>query len=131
MSTRYNDGSHYENHQRAAELHDAAAHAHGRPPSSMANRITDGAGAVKADSGALSGAYRHSQEVHQKATNEHGIALFGHAEIAALASALASTRVSRGISRGRLVRCRGTTAIREIEPFVSEGQYLTGLALTV
>jgi hypothetical protein len=28
MSTRYNSGSHYENHQRAAELHDLAAHAH-------------------------------------------------------------------------------------------------------
>ena len=28
MSTRYNDGSHYENHQRAAELHDLSAHAH-------------------------------------------------------------------------------------------------------
>ena len=28
MSTRYNNGSHYENHQRAAELHDLAAHAH-------------------------------------------------------------------------------------------------------
>ncbi len=28
MSTRYNSGSHYENHQRAAELHYAAAHAH-------------------------------------------------------------------------------------------------------
>ena len=28
MSTRYNNGSHYENHQRAAELHDGAAHAH-------------------------------------------------------------------------------------------------------
>lgn len=28
MSKRYNDGSHYENHQRAEELHDAAAHTH-------------------------------------------------------------------------------------------------------
>jgi len=28
MSTRYHIGSHYENHQRAAELHDSAAHAH-------------------------------------------------------------------------------------------------------
>src|SRR5450759_4892885 len=28
MSTRYNNGSHYENHQRAAELEDGAAHAH-------------------------------------------------------------------------------------------------------
>jgi|SRR5271157_1549122 len=28
MSTRYNNGSHYENHQRAAELHDLGAHSH-------------------------------------------------------------------------------------------------------
>ena len=28
MSTRYNNGSHYENHQQAAELQDGAAHAH-------------------------------------------------------------------------------------------------------
>ena len=28
MSKRYNNGSHYENHQRAEELHDGAAHAH-------------------------------------------------------------------------------------------------------
>ncbi|HXE62884.1 MAG TPA: DUF2934 domain-containing protein [Bryobacteraceae bacterium] len=28
MSTRRNNGSHYENHQRAAELQDAPAHAH-------------------------------------------------------------------------------------------------------
>jgi len=28
MSTRYNNASHYENHQRAAELHEGAAHAH-------------------------------------------------------------------------------------------------------
>ncbi|MBZ5601295.1 MAG: DUF2934 domain-containing protein [Acidobacteriia bacterium] len=28
MSTRHNNGSDYENHQRAAELHESAAHAH-------------------------------------------------------------------------------------------------------
>jgi hypothetical protein len=28
MSTRYNNGSHYENHQQASELQDSAAHAH-------------------------------------------------------------------------------------------------------
>src|ERR1039457_7115329 len=28
MSTRYKNGSHYENHQRAADLHDSAAHTH-------------------------------------------------------------------------------------------------------
>ena len=32
------------------------------------------------------------QDVHQKATNEHGIALFGHAEIAALAYELWQAR---------------------------------------
>jgi len=28
MSTRFNNGSHYENHPRAEELHEGAAHAH-------------------------------------------------------------------------------------------------------
>jgi hypothetical protein len=28
MSKRYSHGSHYENHKRAAELHDLGAHAH-------------------------------------------------------------------------------------------------------
>ena len=28
MSKRYNNGSHYENHQRADELQDGAAHSH-------------------------------------------------------------------------------------------------------
>ena len=28
MSTRHNDGSHYDGHRRAAELHDKAAHTH-------------------------------------------------------------------------------------------------------
>ena len=39
MSKRYNDGSHYENHQRAEELHDGAAHTQSLA-SSMVNRIT-------------------------------------------------------------------------------------------
>jgi DUF2934 family protein len=81
MSTRYNDGSHYENHQRATELLDSAAHAH---------RVAEQQG--KQDH--LTGheysreALEHSQGAHQhtqEATAGHGIAAFGHADIAALA----------------------------------------------
>ena len=84
MSTRYNNGSHYENHQRAAELHDSAAHAH---------RVAEQQG--KQDH--LTGhehsrqALEHSQEAHrfsQAATVGHGIAAFGHDDIAALAHEL-------------------------------------------
>jgi hypothetical protein len=53
MSTRYNNGWHYENHQQSAELHDGAAHAH--------------------------------RDRQTPATVGHGIAAFGHADIAALA----------------------------------------------
>ncbi|MGO9446056.1 MAG: DUF2934 domain-containing protein [Thiobacillaceae bacterium] len=82
MSTRYNNGSHYENHQEAAELHDGAAHAH---------RVAEQHG----KQGFLTGhehsrqALEHSpdgnQHVQAAATVGHGIAAFGHAEIAALA----------------------------------------------
>jgi hypothetical protein len=40
MSTRYNDESHYENHQRAAELHDSAARMPIVSPSSMEKTTT-------------------------------------------------------------------------------------------
>ena len=88
MSTRYNNGSHYENHQRAAELHDAAAHAH---------RVGEQQG--KQDH--LTGhehsrqALVESQEGHeqtQTATTRHGIAAFGHDDIAALAHELWKAR---------------------------------------
>jgi len=39
MSTRYNNGSHYENHQRAAELHDMAPTLIALPRSNTANKI--------------------------------------------------------------------------------------------
>ncbi len=82
MSTRYNNGSHYENHQEAAELRDGAAHAH---------RVAEQQG--KQDH--LTGhehsrqALEHSLDAHLQSpaatTVGHGIAAFGHAEIAALA----------------------------------------------
>jgi len=88
MSTRYNDGSHYENHQRSAELQDNSAHAH---------RVAEQQG--KQDH--LTGheysrqALEHSQGAHQSAqatTTGHGIAAFGHNDIAALAYELWQAR---------------------------------------
>ena len=77
MSTRYNDGSHYENHQRAAELQDGAAHAH---------RVAEQQG--KQDHLTGHEQTRQASEHHSGhnaptgATVGHGIAAFGHAEIA-------------------------------------------------
>jgi hypothetical protein len=81
MSTRYNNGSRYENHQRAVELHDGAAHAH---------RVGEEHGKQEH----LTGHERsrqnaeHSGDVpghSQTATTGHGAVAFGHAETAALA----------------------------------------------
>jgi hypothetical protein len=88
MSTRYNKGSHYENHPQAAELHDGSAHAH-----SVAEQ--------QGKQDHLSGhehsrqALEHSADGHwhpQAATTGHGIAAFGHDEIAALAHELWKAR---------------------------------------
>ncbi len=93
MSTRYNDGSHYENHQRAAELHDLAAHAH-RSAAEDHNKQDHQSGPERSRQAMEHSleAFRQTQEVQQKATNQHGIPLFGHAEIAALAYQLWQAR---------------------------------------
>jgi hypothetical protein len=93
MSTRYNNGSHYENHQRAAELHDVAAHAH---------RAAEQHGQEEHLTGHEQSrqALEHSEEAHrhtQAASAGHGIAAFGHNEIAALAYQL---WVARGSPQG-------------------------------
>lgn len=85
MSTRYNDGSHYENHQRAAELHDVAAHAHrvAEQQHGKQDHLTGHEHSREA--------LEHSQDAHQHTqaqTVGHGIAAFGHADIAALAHEL-------------------------------------------
>jgi len=88
MSTRQNNESHYENHQRAAELHDGAAHAHS-------------VGEQQGQQGHLTAheqsrqAAEHSQVAPghpQAGTADHGISAFGHADIAALAHALWQAR---------------------------------------
>jgi len=81
MSTRHDSGTHYENHQRAAELQDVAAHEH---------RVAEQQGKQDHLTGQEHSrqAHEHSQDSHEHApgaTVGHGIAAFGHAEIAALA----------------------------------------------
>ena len=89
MSTRYNNGSHYENHQRAAELHDNAAHAH--RSAAEAHEKQDHQTGQERSRQALEHsqiAYQHTGEAHRDAVNEHGVALFGHEDIATLAHRL-------------------------------------------
>src|ERR1035437_8325094 len=88
MSTRYNNGSHYDNNQRAAELEDGAAHAH---------RVAEQQGKQDHLTGQEQSrpALEHSQDAHeqtQAATIGHGIAAFGHDDIAALARELWQAR---------------------------------------
>jgi hypothetical protein len=89
MSTRYNNGSHYENHQRAEELQDGAAHAH---------RVGEQHGKQEHLTG-----HEHSRQQLEHFSGPHDgllsttgrgsaaghdIASFGHNEIAALAQEL-------------------------------------------
>ncbi len=90
MSTQYNSGSRYENHQRAAELHDSAAHAHG---------VADQQGKAEHLTGHEHSrqALEYSQQAHhytQEISHEHGIAPLNHQHVAMLAFEL-------WIARGR------------------------------
>jgi hypothetical protein len=93
MSTRYNNGSHYENHQRAAELHDSAAHAH--RSAAEAHEKQEHETGEELSRRALEHsqqAYQHAGQVHLSGVNEHNVATFGHEDIAALAHALWQAR---------------------------------------
>jgi hypothetical protein len=80
MSTRYNNGSHYENHQRAAEIEKLPEHEH---------RVAE---AHQGHSMQLAEhAAEHAHESRQP-TVGHGIAAFGHEDIARLARELWEAR---------------------------------------
>ena len=88
MSTRYNNGSHYENHQRAAELHDIAAHAH---------RAAEQRGKQDHLSGQEHSrqALEHSQRAHQQTQASaagQATSTFGHDDVALLAHSLWEAR---------------------------------------
>jgi Protein of unknown function (DUF2934) len=88
MSTRFKNGSHYENHQRAAEMHEGAEHAHNSAGQHGSQEHLTGHEESR-------NAMEHSPSVHDHAptaTVGHGIAAFGHKEIAALAYELWEAR---------------------------------------
>src|SRR6266550_3142111 len=89
MSTRYNNGSHYENHQRAAELHDQAAHAH-RSAAEQHGKQDHQTGQEHSRQALEHSqrAYLHTKEAQPEQKNEHGVTTFGHEDIAALANEL-------------------------------------------
>ena len=89
MSTRYNNGSHYENHQRAAELHDGAAHAH-RSAAEQRGKQDHLTGQEQSRQ-ALEhsrNAFERSSQVQHADLAALSAATFGHAEIAARAHEL-------------------------------------------
>jgi hypothetical protein len=93
MSARDKNGSHYENHQRAAELHDAAAHAH--LSAAETHEKQDHQTGQEHSRQALEHAERvheHTAPMQRGAVNEHGLAIFGHNEIAELAHELWTAR---------------------------------------
>jgi hypothetical protein len=93
MSTRYNDGSHYENHQRAAELQDGAAHVHRTAEEGHEKQDHQTGHEITKRSLEYSQTdHQPGAQAHQNATNEHGFATFGHGEIAALAHTLWQAR---------------------------------------
>ena len=88
MSKRYNNGSHYENHQRADELHEGAVHAQGVAELHGKQEHLTGSEQSRQER-------EHSPETHEyghAGTVGHGIASFGHDETAALAFELWRTR---------------------------------------
>lgn len=88
MSTRYNSGSHYENHQLAGELHDGAAHAHRTAEQQEKQDHLSGHEHSRQ-------ALEHGQDDHQRTqvvSIGHGITAFGHDDIAALAHKLWQAR---------------------------------------
>jgi hypothetical protein len=82
MSTRFNNGSHYENHQRAAELQDGAAHAHRTGEQNGQQDHLSGHERSRQELEHTQDGYLHSQTVHN----------FGHEDIAALAHSLWQAR---------------------------------------
>ena len=81
MSKRYNNGSHYENRQRAEELHEGGAHAHGVAEQHGKQEHPTGSEHSRRE-------LEHSPEPHvngHAGTVGHGVASFGHDETAALA----------------------------------------------
>ena len=93
MSTRYNNGSHYQNHQRAAELHGMAAHAHNSAAEHRDHQ--DHLTGQEYSRQALEHserAYLYSQEMNKQSANKAGHPSPGQETIAGLAYELWQAR---------------------------------------
>jgi hypothetical protein len=88
MSSRYDHGSHYEKHPQAAELSAVAAHAH---ETGEFHGKQDQATAGEHAHHELERVHDGPSNVHET-TVGHGIAAFGHNDIAALAYQLWEAR---------------------------------------
>ena len=88
MSTRYNGGSHYENHQRATEIEDGAAHAHQVGEHQGKQEHLTGHEHSRHD---LEHPGQDREQAHAP-TVGHGVASFGHDDVAALAHQLWEAR---------------------------------------
>ena len=76
-------------HRRAAEQHELAAQAH--RSAAEAHEKQDRQTGQEHSKQALEhsqNAYQHAEQAHRDAVNEHGVATFGHEDIAALTHAL-------------------------------------------
>jgi hypothetical protein len=87
MSTRRNNGSHYENHQLAAELHNESEHAHRAAGQHGQEEHLSGTEQSRHEREHSQLAFVDGPQAHAK-VNEHGVPMFGHKEIAALAHSL-------------------------------------------
>jgi len=81
MSQRYNNGSHYENHQKAAELHTVAAHAH-RTAAEQHDKQEHETGQQMSRQALEHSqkAYEHTQEMLHS-HSPHTVVQFGHDDI--------------------------------------------------
>ncbi len=103
MSTRYNPGSHYQNHPRGVELHDIAAHA--PRTDAEADEKQDHQTGQEYSRQALEHAqeaYRHTEHIHRDGANEHRIATLERRDVAELAHALWQARGVRKDRRKRI-----------------------------
>ena len=85
MSTNHGNGSHYDSHRQAAELHDKAAHTH-RAASATHGQQDHQSGHEQTKQALEHShqAFLRSQEAHRMDSKAHS-KVFGHGDIAALA----------------------------------------------
>ena len=89
MSTRCENGSRFEDHQRAAELHELAAHAHQSAAvahDKQEHEIGQELSRLALERSEI--AYQHTEDAQRETVNQHGFGIFGRGDVAAQAHKL-------------------------------------------